>query len=119
MTETFAFPLTCSQRGLWFLDQLAEANPFYNIHAALPLPWPIDRALLGRAFQELVQRHETLRTSFETRGGAPVQIVHSERRHELRCVEVAQLDTAAREREKQRLAREEARQPFRLGPSRC
>ena len=68
-------PLSYSQRQLWFLDQLAPGNPFYNNPAALGLQGPLDVAALERALTEVVRRHEALRTVFESVDGEPRQVI--------------------------------------------
>jgi len=68
-------PLSFTQERLWFLDQLEPGNPFYNIVAAVRLVGPLDRKALERSLDEVVQRHESLRTSFVKQGGEPRQVI--------------------------------------------
>ena len=71
-----ALPLSFAQQRLWFLDQLEPGSPFYNIPSAAPARRPARRArAASAAFQELVRRHEALRTTFPTRDGEPVQVI--------------------------------------------
>ena len=51
-------PMSFAQRRLWFLDEMAPGNPFYNIPLALPFPGRVDRPVLERAVNEIVRRHE-------------------------------------------------------------
>lgn len=69
------FPLSFAQRRLWFLHQLAPDNAAYNLATALRLTGKLDQAVLERCLQELVQRHETLRTVFTTVEGEPRQCI--------------------------------------------
>jgi len=69
------FPLSSAQERLWFFDQLLPGNPSYNIVEAMRLRGPLDEKALEAAFDELVRRHETLRTTFKLSGEAPVQVV--------------------------------------------
>ncbi|TQN27790.1 non-ribosomal peptide synthase protein (TIGR01720 family)/amino acid adenylation domain-containing protein [Haloactinospora alba] len=69
-------PLSAVQRRLWFLDQYGSGSAEYNSGGALRLRGPLDGRALRRALAALTHRHETLRTSFATRDGAPVQVVH-------------------------------------------
>ncbi|WP_164021357.1 non-ribosomal peptide synthetase, partial [Pyxidicoccus trucidator] len=68
-------PLSFAQQRLWFLDQLQPGSPSYNMPTALRLDGMLDVAALGRAFTELVRRHEALRTTFRDEGGTPVQLI--------------------------------------------
>src|SRR4051794_28121227 len=73
--DFFIFKTSFAQERLWFFDQFAPGNPFYNIHVALPLPADVDPALLSRALNAIVSRHEALRTTFVVVKGEPVQAV--------------------------------------------
>ncbi|MET0136200.1 MAG: amino acid adenylation domain-containing protein [Kibdelosporangium sp.] len=68
-------PLSYPQSQLWFLDQLAPGNPFYNNPAAIDIHGDPDPAALERGLTEVVRRHEALRTVFQTVDGEPRQIV--------------------------------------------
>ncbi|MGW4820643.1 non-ribosomal peptide synthetase [Streptomyces sp. NPDC004227] len=70
------FPLAVLQRGTWFLEQLRPRNPGYIVPGAVRVEGPLDTGLLRAAVAEIVRRHEALRTTFELRDGAPVQVVH-------------------------------------------
>jgi amino acid adenylation domain-containing protein len=68
-------PLSFPQRQLWFLDQLAPGNPFYNNPAAISITGALDVDALRRSLTEVVRRHEALRTVFEILDGEPRQVV--------------------------------------------
>jgi amino acid adenylation domain-containing protein len=68
-------PVTSGQRQLWVLHQLDPRGAAYNSPAAVTLTGPLDRRALGRALEDVVARHEVLRTSFHERDGALVQVV--------------------------------------------
>ncbi|MEV0125238.1 amino acid adenylation domain-containing protein [Streptomyces sp. NPDC050703] len=70
------FPLAVLQRGTWFLEQLRPRNPGYIVPGAVRVDGHLDAGLLRAAVAEIVRRHEALRTTFRSRAGAPVQIVH-------------------------------------------
>jgi len=71
-----AHPLSYGQRSLWFLHQLAPGSPAYTITYAGLIRGELDVAALEAAAQALVDRHEILRTTYTTRDGQPVQLVH-------------------------------------------
>ena len=73
--EVFVFPASFAQQRLWFLDQFAPENPFYNVVTALRLTGSLNLTALEQTFNEIVQRHETLRTTFTAVSGQPVQII--------------------------------------------
>ncbi|MDT5284773.1 MAG: hypothetical protein QOJ20_5968 [Mycobacterium sp.] len=69
-------PLSYGQRSLWFLHKLAPASPAYTITYAGRISGDLDVPALERAAQALVERHAILRTTYATRDGRPVQLVH-------------------------------------------
>jgi amino acid adenylation domain-containing protein len=73
---TGTHPPSPAQRRIWWLAQLAPDLPTYNLPIALSLRGELDREALGRALNEIVRRHEPLRTGFESVAGEPVARVH-------------------------------------------
>lgn len=116
--EAFAFPQSFAQQRLWFLDQLVPGSPLYNLPAIVRLSFPVDRAILERSFNEVIGRHETLRTTFVSMKGKPVQIVSPQWQFGLPLIDLRHLPNGERETEALRLAREEAQRSFdlRRGP---
>ena len=68
-------PLSFAQRRLWFLDQMEPGRSFYNVVDSILLDEPVDPAIVERSLNEVVRRHEALRTTFEKRHHEPVQVV--------------------------------------------
>ena len=64
-----------AQRRLWFLDQLEPGSPFYNINTLLRLTGTVDIDALERTLNEIVRRHESLRTNYRIADDQPVQVI--------------------------------------------
>ena len=107
-------PLSFAQRRMWFLDQLEPGSPAYNIHEAVRITGPLDMALLARSLNEVIQRHESLRTIFADVDGEPFQVIATARSIDLPVTDLSLLPETEREAEVQRLMVEESRRPFDL-----
>ncbi|HEX8559857.1 MAG TPA: amino acid adenylation domain-containing protein [Pyrinomonadaceae bacterium] len=107
-------PLSFAQQRLWFLDQLRPGGAAYNTAGAVWLDGDLDAGALARSLEEIVRRHESLRTTFSAEGGRPVQVVRPSPGLPLPLVDLAPLPEAEREARARRLAREEAARPFDL-----
>ena len=112
--DVFVFPASFGQRRLWFLDQFEPNSPYYNIPAAVRLSGSLDVAALERTFNEIIHRHEALRTTFTTQEGEPMQVIWPRLVLSLPVTDLSGLPAAEREAEALRLATEEARQSFNL-----
>src|SRR5882757_182909 len=108
------FPLSLAQQRLWFLDRLYPENPAYNIPIGLHLRGNLNRSALESSVKALIQRHETVRTNFETDAGRPVQVVSADSTIEISFVDLAGIPSSDRQLEVHRLGIEEARLPFSL-----
>jgi acyl carrier protein len=106
-------PLSFAQQRLWFLDQLSPGSPVYNIPVAHRLSGPLDVAALERSLNEIIRRHETLRTIFATVDGQPAQIIAPAWTLSLPLVDLGGLD-GEREAEVRRLSTQEAQRAFDL-----
>ncbi|HLK56986.1 MAG TPA: amino acid adenylation domain-containing protein, partial [Chthonomonadaceae bacterium] len=107
-------PLSFSQQRLWFLDQYEPGSSVYNIPGALRLHGPLNVAALEHSLQEIVRRHEALRTTFTQREGVGCQVIQPPDAFTLPMTDLSAWDAEAREREARRLSVEEAERPFDL-----
>ncbi|HEX5882907.1 MAG TPA: amino acid adenylation domain-containing protein [Pyrinomonadaceae bacterium] len=105
-------PLSFAQQRLWILDKLEPNSAVYNLPSALWLEGPLDVAALQASFEEIIRRHEVLRTTFILVDGEPVQVMSPPSPAVLSLIDLSQLTD--RETEARRLAREEAQKPFDL-----
>ncbi|HEX8361986.1 MAG TPA: amino acid adenylation domain-containing protein, partial [Longimicrobium sp.] len=106
-----AIPLSFAQQRLWFLEQMGTGAA-YNVPSRLRLKGTLDQAALRRALDEIVTRHEALRTTFPQENGVPVQRIAADSRFP-----VAEYDLAAHEApeaELRRLMHEEVTSTFDL-----
>ncbi|HEY0553754.1 MAG TPA: amino acid adenylation domain-containing protein, partial [Thermoanaerobaculia bacterium] len=109
-------PLSFAQQRLWFLDELAGGeSPFYNIAAALSLTGRLDGPALEWALDEIVRRHEALRTTFRKGPeGKPVQVLNPHRPFQVPLADLRGLPPAVRATEALRQARLGIARPFSL-----
>jgi hypothetical protein len=107
-------PLSFAQQRLWFLDGLNPESAFYNVSAAIRLRGELNVSALERSLNALVQRHETLRTSFAVVDGQAVQVITPELRIALAQTDLEHLGDDPAEAEARRLSTAQAQRPFDL-----
>jgi amino acid adenylation domain-containing protein len=107
-------PLSYAQQRLWFIDQLEPGNALYNLASMYRMRGQLNVAVLQQTINEIVRRHESLRTTFRSLDGQPVQVISDELRVPLRIAQVEGGDRDQQEAELERWAREEATRPFDL-----
>ncbi len=107
-------PVSFSQRRLWLLDRLLPVRTLYNVGSVRRLAGELDVDALRRALNELLRRHEALRTRFAVVDGEPVQEIMPEAMLPLAPEDLCALPPAERESEARRRAVEEAQTVFNL-----
>ncbi len=108
-------PVSYAQERVWFLDQLLPGgNLAYNFQVATWLWGPLRPEVLARVLSEIVRRHEVLRTSFPTRDGQPVQVVHEAAPLRLPMIDLGGLPAALRRPAAEELIEALIRIPFEL-----
>ena len=112
--EGRTIPLSFAQRRLWFLDRLKPGSITYNVPMARHLLGKLDLDVLRRCINEVVRRHEVLRTAYVLNGGEPAQQVLPPREIPTPVVDLSSLSCSERDREWQAQALVEASRTFDL-----
>ncbi len=112
--DTNKFPLSFAQERIWFMDQLEPNRPIYNLPDTHYFKGPLDFDALQRTLTEIVRRHESLRTTFQTVDGEPMQVIAPPEPLSLQIVDLSEMPPQERQAEAQRLADDDAQQPFDL-----
>jgi amino acid adenylation domain-containing protein len=107
-------PLSFAQERLWFLEQLEPGNSVYNICRAQRLTGPLDVVVLTRSINEIVRRHEILRTTFPCIDGVPLQVATPTFLVAIPAVNLQELPPSVQEAETSRIAVDETRCTFNL-----
>ncbi len=107
-------PVSSAQKRLWFLDQLYPQHPFYNIPFLFRIQGKLDTNALSKSLEQIVFRHESLRTTFAMQDGEPVQIINDQPQFGWSVRDVTNLPEEEREPAAMVLFQEEAQMPFDL-----
>ena len=94
-----ALPVSFAQQRLWFLSQMDASSDAYHIALGVELTGALNRAALQGALDQLVARHESLRTSFEAVDGVPYQRIGAPAAFVLLEHDLSALDSVAQQRE--------------------
>ena len=112
--EFNSYPLSFAQQRLWFIDQLEPNRSIYNLPTPRRLKGKLNIAALEQALSEIVRRHESLRTSFTTIDGEPVQVVAQAKPFKLPLIDLSDLPEQQQEAMAHAHYQAEAQQPFNL-----
>src|SRR5262249_30774401 len=113
------WPLSFAQQRLWFIDQLEPGNVAYNMPSAVKLEGRLEAEILEKVVNEIIRRHEVLRTRIEVEGGEPAQVIEKWERRRVERIDLTETkEEEGEEEEVRRIAREEARTGFDLGMGR-
>lgn len=107
-------PASIDQERLWFIDQLQPGNTAYNIFNASRIRGSLNIPIMERVINELIQRHEVLRTTLKSVDGLPVQVISPDLKITLEPVSLEHHPPAERYDEAVRLTTEEFARPFDL-----
>jgi len=106
--------LSFAQQRLWLLDQLEPNNAAYNVARAIRLAGPLKVSALEQSLKQIVERHESLRTTFSHINGQAAQVISPDTSLALPLNDLSQLPEADRQAKAADLAMQEAQQPFDL-----
>jgi amino acid adenylation domain-containing protein/non-ribosomal peptide synthase protein (TIGR01720 family) len=106
--------LSFAQQRLWFIHQMDPESSAYNLPIALKLTGALDQDALQKALEEIVRRHEVLRTTFQLIGETPAQVIHPASDLPLPMIDLSALAESKKLEEARHLTNEEARRPFDL-----
>lgn len=109
-----AFPVSFAQQRLWFLGQLEPDSALYNVPQAFDFPGSVDGVQLAWCLNEVIRRHESLRTTFPPVDGQPVQLVAPSLVVPLPDVDLRRMSPPVRAARAASLAAEQYEQPFDL-----
>jgi non-ribosomal peptide synthetase component F/acyl carrier protein len=109
-----ALPASITQEQIWVVDQVLQGLPLFNTLYAMRLQGMCHVGILQQSCDEIIRRHEALRTTFAAVGGRLVQVIAPTLSVPVTVVDLRALPTPERESEAQRLADAEARQLFDL-----
>ncbi|MBN1481963.1 amino acid adenylation domain-containing protein [candidate division KSB1 bacterium] len=112
--DVYVLPMSFAQQRLWFLDQFEPDSPFYNIPTGVRFKGNLQKAVLVRAINKVIERHETLRTTFETVQDEASQIIHPYKPREFPVIDITDVPAGQQEARILNLARREAATPFNL-----
>ncbi|HWH21236.1 MAG TPA: condensation domain-containing protein [Solirubrobacterales bacterium] len=107
-------PLSVAQEGIWYSSRLAPGRLIYNETVSIRKDGPLDVGALRRAFDEIVRRHEALRTNYEVIDGEPVQVVRPVPSFALPVIDLGQLTPEEAERQAVRTAAAVSQVPYDL-----
>jgi non-ribosomal peptide synthetase component F len=107
-------PLSVAQEGMWYSSRLAPTQLIYNETSSIHKEGPLDVAALRRAFDEIVRRHEALRTNYEVVDGEPVQVVRPAPTFALPVVDLGHLTPEEAEGQAVRTVAPASRVPYDL-----
>lgn len=106
--------LSFAQQRIWFLQQLEPDSAAYNIPLAYHLTGPLNLMILRQSLNDLVQRHESLRTTFSIFEGRPIQVIAPSLTLDIPAVDLRDLPDSEAESRARQLAAEDSQQLFNL-----
>ncbi len=110
----YLLPTSLGQERFWALDRMNPGNPTWNLPVRFRLQGALKPAFVERAFDEIVRRHEVLRTTFRLVDGQPAQVIAPSLKIELPVIDLRHLSGSDLDAEIDRISIEEAHRRFDL-----
>jgi len=110
-----SLPLSFAQEMMWFWHQLLPDNPLYNLLVSLQIEGLLNVTVLEQSLNEIIRRHENLRTCFPSVDGKPMQVISTLANINLSTVELP--SSPEQTTQLKQLASTEAEKPFDLAQS--
>jgi acyl carrier protein len=107
-------PLSFAQQRLWFIEQLQPNNAAYNIASAVRVLGELNITALESCFNEIIKRHESLRTAFIAVEGLPMQVITKNLQLSLPVIDLQTRSKSEQETQIQQIINQETQQPFDL-----
>jgi amino acid adenylation domain-containing protein/non-ribosomal peptide synthase protein (TIGR01720 family) len=114
VSRTEKLPLSFAEQRLWFLDQLNPDNPFYNIPEFIRIRGRLNLETIKKCLENIMSRHEILRTTFQTVDGEPFRVIHESLPLKLDITDLTSLEKSAQEQAVVQIGEKEARTIFKL-----
>ncbi|MEH1968905.1 condensation domain-containing protein [Nostoc sp.] len=114
VSREIQLPLSFAQKRLWFLYKLDPNSYLYNGSSAILLQGPLNIKALEQTINEIVRRHEILRTCFQIVIGQPVQLIVPDLKIPLPILDLQNLPEVEHEAEVEKIRRVDYKKPFDL-----
>ena len=107
-------PLSFAQERLWFLNQLEGSTANYNLPGAIRIRGDLDVKALQQSLSEIVNRHEVLRTRFQTVNGSPIQVIEPEIAININLLDLREKEASEQQTALKQQIQQEANSAFEL-----
>ncbi len=108
------YELSYSQRRIWDIKQANPDDISYNTPSQIVFDHEVDEEIIKKVIGRLMERHESLRTSFRQVEGQPVQVIekYDNLYVPLQVIDISSLEESEKQHERKRIFDQEARTPF-------
>lgn len=107
-------PISLTQLELWFFDQFYPGNSIYNLPLVYRITGALNEKALSESLKEIVQRHETLRSTFQVKNGQVVYAIVNDPVFDFSVIDLQHLPETERQAQATQQAEQEIKHPFDL-----